>query len=173
MSRMVWGWARDLLGPRPRTGSAMTDAGCDALLGSAFPGRIRCEPLQFHVRTKIPKNVLTPETHWKHPAARSNGAPCQTCTSAGSAAHVCCSCARATGHEGGEGGHRTLQAAAACLRVVQDQSASPRRGPLRPRRGGAHLQGLLQKISKSCILNNPAPQLIFLKVSLRKPRDIT
>jgi hypothetical protein len=27
-------------------------------------------------------------------------------------------------------------------------------------------KGLLQKISKRCILNNPAPQLIFLKASL-------
>jgi len=29
--------------------------------------------------------------------------------------------------------------AVACLRVVQDQSASPRRGPCRARRFGAHL----------------------------------
>ena len=57
-------------------------------------GSAHCEPLQFRVRTKIPKNVLTPETHWKHPAARSNGAPCQTCTSLGEQ-RTCAAAARA------------------------------------------------------------------------------
>jgi hypothetical protein len=43
--------------------------------------------------------------------------------------------------------------------------------PLAPAPDGAHLQGadkgLLQKISKRCVLNNPSPQLMFLKASLR------
>jgi len=35
-------------------------------------GSAHCEPLQFRVRTKIPKN-LTPETHRKYPAAEAMG----------------------------------------------------------------------------------------------------